>query len=71
MQNLYPQEIFNHPQCPKIQSCEFALNGTWYITFETESDAMKAYTFLQEVAKNFKVRNAMIVQTLCVVCLNP
>ena len=49
------QELFDHVSCPKIQNCELALSGTWYVTFESEVDAMKAYKFLQEIAKNFKV----------------
>ena len=34
-------------------ACEFALNQTWYVTFESESDAMNAYAYLHQ--KMFKV----------------
>ena len=35
-------------------ACEFALNQTWYVTFESESDAMSAYAYLHQ--KMFKVK---------------
>ena len=36
-------------------ACEFALNQTWYVTFESENDAMNAYAYLHQ--KLFKVNN--------------
>ena len=37
-------------------STEFANNQTWYVTFATEDDALKAYSYLRDVVKTFKVK---------------
>ena len=47
--------MFDNENCPKMVACEFALNQTWYVTFESENDAMNAYAYLHQ--KLFKVNN--------------
>ena len=50
------QKLFDSPNCPKIVSCESAINNAWYVTFDSSEDAQKAYQYLREEVKTFKVR---------------
>jgi len=36
-------------------SCEFAHNNSWYITFENDEDAQRAFLYLREEVKEFQV----------------
>lgn len=36
-------------------SCEFAINNSWYVTFESDEDAQKAFKYLREEVKEFQV----------------
>ncbi|XP_065052016.1 la-related protein 4-like isoform X2 [Rhopilema esculentum] len=47
------EDLFNSPNCPKYTNCEFAHNNSWYVTFDTEEDAQKAYRYLREEVKTF------------------
>jgi la-related protein 4 len=47
--------LFSGKGCPKLISCEFAHNNSWYVTFENDEDAQKAYRFLREEVKEFQV----------------
>jgi len=38
-------------------SCEFAHNNSWYITFENDEDAQRAFLYLREEVKEFQVSN--------------
>merc|ERR1719480_76922 len=53
-----PQEevrnLFAGPGCPKIASCECSLNNSWYVTFDSDEDAQKAYRYLREEVREFK-----------------
>lgn len=49
---------------PKILSCEFAHNNVWYITFESDEDAQRAYHYVRDNVKEYKVSNASS-QLLC------
>lgn len=51
--------LFIHPDCPKWVSFEFAHNDSWYVTFDCEEDAKKAYKYLREEVKNFHGRPLM------------
>ena len=42
---------------PKILSCEFAHNNVWYITFESDEDAQRAYHYVRDNVKEYKVCN--------------
>ncbi|XP_077966978.1 uncharacterized protein LOC120341800 [Styela clava] len=53
------EALFNGEECPKFISCEFAANTSWYVTFETESDAQDAYRHLREKVKTFLGRPIM------------
>lgn len=52
---LYVKNIFNNENCPRVISCEFAGNNSWYITFESDEDAQKAFKYLREDVKEFQV----------------
>lgn len=47
------ENIFADASCPRFQSCEFAHNNSWYVTFETEQDAQIAYQHLRENVRTF------------------
>ncbi|XP_065655707.1 uncharacterized protein LOC100211173 isoform X5 [Hydra vulgaris] len=51
--------LFDHPNCPKWSSFEFAHNDSWYVTFECEEDAKRAYRHLREEVQCFKGRPLM------------
>lgn len=48
------EELFDSPNCPKIVTCESAINNAWYVTFDSSEDAQKAYQYLREEVKTFK-----------------
>jgi len=41
-------------------SCEFAHNNSWYITFENDEDAQRAFLYLREEVKEFQVSKISI-----------
>lgn len=47
------EKLFSGPNCPPFMSCEFAHNNNWYITFETEEHAQRAYQYLREEVVTF------------------
>lgn len=49
------QNLFSGEGCPRFISCEFAHNNAWYVTFESDEDAQKAYRFLREEVREFQV----------------
>ena len=53
------QNLFAGPSCPKIVSCENALNNSWYVTFDSDEDAQKAYRYLREEVREFKGQQIM------------
>lgn len=44
-------------------SCEFAHNNSWYITFENDEDAQRAFLYLREEVKEFQVGSHLYVKT--------
>lgn len=46
--------LFDSDNCPKCNSCEFAFNDSWYISFESDEDAQRAHRYLREDVKEFK-----------------
>ncbi|XP_063852416.1 uncharacterized protein LOC135095496 isoform X2 [Scylla paramamosain] len=48
------ESVFKSEECPKVVSCEFVHNSSWYVTFESDEDAQKAYWYLRGVVKTFK-----------------
>ncbi|XP_042232355.1 la-related protein 4-like isoform X3 [Homarus americanus] len=48
------ESMFKSEECPKVVSCEFVHNSSWYVTFESDEDAQKAYWYLRGVVKTFK-----------------
>lgn len=53
------QNLFDGERCPRIVSCEFVHNDSWYCTFDTDEDAQRAYRYLREEVKNFKGKPIM------------
>ena len=47
------ENLFSGENCPKFVSCEFAHNQSWYVTFETDEDAQRAYRYIREEIKVF------------------
>lgn len=58
------QNLFSGEGCPRLISCEFAHNSSWYVTFESDDDAQKAYRFLREEVREFQV-NGFYITALC------
>ncbi|CAL8096363.1 unnamed protein product [Orchesella dallaii] len=46
--------LFDSENCPKCNSCEFAFNDSWYVSFESDEDAQRAHRYLREDVKEFK-----------------
>ncbi|XP_063986197.1 la-related protein Larp4B isoform X2 [Diachasmimorpha longicaudata] len=53
------KNLFSGEGCPRLISCEFAHNSSWYVTFESDEDAQKAYRFLREEVKEFQGKPIM------------
>ncbi|RWS28103.1 la-related protein 4-like protein, partial [Leptotrombidium deliense] len=53
------EDIFAGKNCPKFVSCEFAHNNSWYVTFESDEDAQRAYRYLREERRTFQDRPIM------------
>ncbi|EEB19665.1 lupus la ribonucleoprotein, putative [Pediculus humanus corporis] len=53
------KNLFSGEGCPRLISCEFAHNNSWYVTFESDEDAQKAYSFLREEVKVFQGKPIM------------
>jgi len=51
--------LFDHVNCPKWTSFEFAHNDSWYVTFECEEDTRRAYRHLREEVQSFQGKPLM------------
>ncbi|VEN34826.1 unnamed protein product [Callosobruchus maculatus] len=51
--------LFSGENCPRMISCEFAHNSSWYVTFESDEDAQRAYRYLREEVREFQGRPIM------------
>lgn len=53
------KNLFAGENCPRFISCEFAHNNSWYVTFESDEDAQRAYRYLREEIKEFQGKPIM------------
>ncbi|XP_054639818.1 la-related protein 4 isoform X2 [Dunckerocampus dactyliophorus] len=53
------EALFKSQHCPHVLSAEFAHNSNWYITFQSDMDALKAYRYLREEVKVFQGKPIM------------
>lgn len=63
------QALFAGEGCPRLISCEFAHNNSWYVTFESDEDAQRAYRFLREEVREFQVSAAAFLPYFTTVSL--
>jgi la-related protein 4 len=54
------KQLFNSDKCPAYINCEFAHNNSWYVAFETEEDAQRAYQYLREDVRTFHGQPIMV-----------
>lgn len=53
------EKLFDNKNCPKFVNVNFAHNNSWYITFESDGDAQRAYNYLREDVKYFQGKPIM------------
>ena len=53
------ENLFKSDNCPKFVHCEFAHNNSWYVTFESDEDAQRAFQYLREEVKEFQGKPIM------------
>lgn len=51
--------LFSGENCPSWTNCEFAHNNYWYVQFDSEENAQKAYRYLREEVKTFRGKPIM------------
>ncbi|KAM9408218.1 la-related protein 4 [Pholidichthys leucotaenia] len=53
------ERLFKSKSCPKVLNVEFAHNSSWYITFQSDVDALQAHKYLREEVKTFQGKPIM------------
>ena len=52
--------LFAGVNCPRFISCEFAHNDSWYVTFDNDDEAQRAYQYLREEVQTFLGKPIMV-----------
>ncbi|KAI1295852.1 La-related protein 4 [Halotydeus destructor] len=53
------EELFTSENCPKMSNLEYIHNESWYVTFESDDDAQRAYRYLREEVRTFQGKPIM------------
>jgi len=54
------EALFRGDGCPPFLECVFAHNDSWYVTFNNEEEAHRAYFYLRETVRTFQGKPIMV-----------
>jgi la-related protein 4 len=54
------QGLFSGENCPKFSSCDYAANNSWYVNFDNQDDAEKAFRYLREEVREFQGKPVLV-----------
>lgn len=54
------ESLFSGRNCPRFTNVEYAHNNSWYVNFETDEDAQRAFQYLREEVQTFRDKPIMV-----------